>query len=450
MHPLPHVTIIILNWNGRSYLDSCLNAIAQLDYPTYDIILADNNSSDDSIPFITANFPWVNILQNHQNLGYAAGNNRALRQLTADFAVLVNPDIIVSRSWLRELIKPMLADPAIAVAGCKLYFPEGHLLQHAGGTIQGPRSMPNHFGVGQDDQGHFDQLKDVDYVTGAAMALRRTALESIGYFDEGFFMYFEEADLCARARTAGYRVVYVPQAAAIHDESAFAVRGSPAYLQRFHYGRWRYLLKHFHPQTIIKETFAAEEAWLADVPWEERRAVNKAYRAVFAGQTEIFAARKAAAEREFSKEQQQIIHTKLNELRQKAAKNEAYQMALAQLDRAANLEVQPFTSDVPLFGSLIARLRQLWAAVASTENAHSYTSQQNEFNDQLLQKLEELAKRLPDTPDRWLEQDNNLGQVQQQHKDAAAELKGLIQQLNTIEQRLKRLENKSASIQNDS
>ncbi len=445
MRSFPHVTIIILNWNGRSYLQSCLNAITQLDYPDFDVVLVDNNSSDDSEYFVQAHFPWVNIRQNHQNLGYAAGNNRALRHLSADFAVLINPDIIVSPSWLRELIKPMLADRTIAVAGCKLYFPEDNLLQHAGGTISGPRAMPDHRGVGQDDQGQFDEVIDVDYVTGAALVLRRTALETIGFFDEGFFMYFEEVDFCDRARTAGYRVVYVPQATAIHDESAFAVRGSPTYLERFHYGRWRYLLKHFDPLMIMNKTFPAEEEWLADLPRDERQAVNRAYRSALAGLPEIFQTRRTGGNIEISHEQQETIRTKLEEMRRLAAKNPQYQRAMVQLAAAGNIQARPFTSSVPLFGSLIARLRGLWAAVAVRDSADSFAAQQNEFNRQLVQKLDELSKRLPLPADQWLDKDDSLGHVRQQHKDVAAELRQLVQHLDALQARLQRLEESAKS-----
>ena len=127
MSELPHVTIIVLNWNGRSYLDSCLTALSRLDYPRYSVVLVDNASSDDSVAFVQQQFPQVNIVQNRRNLGYAGGNNLALRNLQSEFAVLVNPDIVVNRQWLKQLITPLTADQTMAIAGCKLYFPGGQL-----------------------------------------------------------------------------------------------------------------------------------------------------------------------------------------------------------------------------------------------------------------------------------------------------------------------------------
>ncbi len=129
------------------------------------------------------------------------------------------------------------------------------------------------------------------YVIGAAAAVRRELLERIGLLDEGFFLYFEDADLCARAWRAGYRVVYCPAATGIHVESATAVKGSFAYLHRFHSGRWRYLLKHFSPGEIAGQSLSAEAAWLDGLGESERRAVSLAYLATLRQLPTIWAAR---------------------------------------------------------------------------------------------------------------------------------------------------------------
>src|SRR5690606_22542496 len=102
-------------------------------------------------------------------------------------------------------------------------------------------------------------------------------LAQIGLMDEGFFLFFEDADLCSRARAAGFRVAYVPDATGIHIESATAQKGSFAYLQRFHAGRWRYLLKHFPAGELAGESLAAEAVWLEGLDGGERRAAGLAY-----------------------------------------------------------------------------------------------------------------------------------------------------------------------------
>ena len=440
MIALPHVTIIVLNWNGRSYLEACLTALSNLDYPQFAVLLVDNASSDDSLAFVRQHFPQVSIMRSYRNLGYAGGNNRALRQIQSEFAVLVNPDIVVNPNWLQELISPMVSDPTIAIAGCKLYFPGGKLIQHAGGIITQPRAMPDHRGLHQIDQGQYDKFSDVDYVTGAALAIRRSALPSIGFLDEGFFMYFEEADFCARARAAGYRVVYVPQATAVHDESAFAVRGSDAYLERFHTGRWRYLLKHFPPQDIIAATFPAEQEWLADLQGAERWAVNRAYRTTLAGLDQLFKVRMIDGGSAVDEEQQSLIRENLKRLRRTASENPHFQQQLAELEAQGTIQEQSFTSNSPLFGPLIARIRSLWAAVAVRETVSEIITQQNAFNEQLLQELRAAEKQLSLAAADRLAKDDNLGNIKQQHLEIDAQLARTYQILASIQARLERLE----------
>ena len=440
MSELPHVTIIVLNWNGRSYLDSCLTALSRLDYPRYSVVLVDNASSDDSVAFVQHRFPQVNIVQNRRNLGYAGGNNLALRNLQSEFAVLVNPDIVVNRQWLKELITPLTADQTMAIAGCKLYFPGGQLLQHAGGLISRPRAMPDHRGVREPDRGQYDSLCDVDYVTGAAIAIRHTALQTIGLLDEGYFMYFEEVDYCTRARAAAYRVVYVPQATAVHDESAIAVRGSYSYLERFHTGRWRYLLKHFEPHNIIAATFPAEEQWLANLQGDERQAVNRAYRTTLAGLDKIFSTRVADGGTEVNDKQQSSIAAGLQQLRRTAYDNPLNKQKLDELSEKADVQERPFSSTTPLIGPLLARIRALWAAVAVRESVSGITRQQNAFNEKLVQELREMESRLPLPTADWLQQDDNLGAVKQQQTEIDAELARAYQLIASIQSRLERLE----------
>jgi len=120
MNNLPSVTIIILNWNASEFLAHCLTSLQQVDYPNLIIQVVDNNSTDDSLELLAAQFPHIPVIRNSENLGFSAGNNRALRQLETDIAVLLNPDVVVSPTWLRQLIAPMQEDRQIGVAGCKL------------------------------------------------------------------------------------------------------------------------------------------------------------------------------------------------------------------------------------------------------------------------------------------------------------------------------------------
>ena len=161
-------------------------------------------------------FPQIELILSSDNLGYGGGANLALRKCRADVAVVLNTDITVPPDWLMQLMAPMLADPQLGIAGCKLYYPGGRSIQHAGGYVTTPQAWPGHYGLNDEDLGQHDAIRDVDYVIGAALAVKRSVWEQIGLFDEGYFLYYEDVDYCQRAQRAGFRVVYIPTAWLTH------------------------------------------------------------------------------------------------------------------------------------------------------------------------------------------------------------------------------------------
>jgi GT2 family glycosyltransferase len=424
----PTVAAVILNWNGRPYLESCLSALAAQTYPITRVLLVDNGSSDDSVAFVRARFPSVEILDNGGNVGFGAGNNVALRQLlgaegtpAADIALLLNPDVVLSPDCVAALAETLAADPTIAIAGGKLWYPDRVTLQHAGGYITAPQAMPGHYGVGQRDAGQQDARRDVEYVIGAALAVRLAALARIGLFDEGFFLFYEDCDLCRRARAAGYRVVYEPRATAVHIESVVTVRGSFSYLQRFHSGRWRYLLKHFSTAHLLDETLPAETAWLGRIDAAERRAAGLAYVAARHALPDIAHARSTAhspdAADPLPDESWAALATALDDLRDRARQDALDGAALAGLAAAATLVERPFVSTVPLFGPLIARFRTAWNNVASRWYIGHVMEQQNTFNALAVRQLEtyelELREQLALLEEQVVEQEALRRRVQE-------------------------------------
>ena len=382
----PTLSVIILNWNGRPYLESCLVSLEAQTLAPDRIILVDNGSSDGSVAFVRERFPLVSIRENGGNLGFAAGNNTALRDEASGIVVLLNPDVVLSPDALSTMVAAMTADATIGVIGCKLWYPGGELIQHAGGHITHPQALPRHDGIGERDEGQYEVARDVEYVIGAAAALRVSMLDQIGLMDEGFFLYFEDVDLCTRAHQAGYRVVYLPQATAIHVESATAVRGSFAYLQRFHAGRWRYLLKHFPAEEMAGPTLAAEADWLDRLAGPERRAVSLAYLTTMRHLPAIWAAREKEGGGPVSPEVQTAVASGLASLHARATHFSAEQPAL--LAAAAELRERPFTSSVPVLGPLLARLRAAWNNVASRWYLNHLMIQQSEFNRLAAREIE--------------------------------------------------------------
>ncbi len=402
MSEFPSVSIIVLNWNGRSYLQACLSALLEQTIHPERIILVDNGSTDDSVALVQQHFPTVELLENEINLGYAGGNNSALRRVRSDVSILVNPDIVVKDGWLEQILLPFEQDAAVGVAGCKLLFPGGQQLQHAGGVITHPRAMPGHRGMYTQDDGQMDTPADVDFVTGAAVAVRREMMEAAGLLDEGFFMYFEDADWCTRALREGYRVLYVPQATAVHDESAIAGRGSPSYLRYFHTGRWRYLLKHFDADEIVEESLPAEAAWLEEIEGDERRALGWAYRDTATDFPAIMAARLADGAVEIAASSQATISSKLLEMRRAAMLWPADPAIWEDLAKTAQVKPEPFSSTAPVLAPLFARMRDLWAGVSAKGYINALNTQQNEFNRAAVDELRDIEGRLADLRDSWM------------------------------------------------
>ncbi|MEW5871694.1 MAG: glycosyltransferase family 2 protein [Chloroflexota bacterium] len=239
------VSIIVLAYNGQAYLRVCLEAVCRQDYPNFETIVVDNASRDGSAVLVRRDFPGVQLVENRRNLGFAGGNNLGMRLARGEIIVLLNHDTVVEPTWLSELVKAVQSDPAIGIAGCKIYNPDGRTLQHAGGWFL-PNGLSNHYGRDEVDQGQYEQPRPVEYVTGAALAIRRQVIERCGGLDPGYFpAYFEEADWCLRARKAGYQVVYAPAARLVHHESVWSSVTSPRFLYTYHKNRLRFVLKNY-------------------------------------------------------------------------------------------------------------------------------------------------------------------------------------------------------------
>ncbi|MDH7474362.1 MAG: glycosyltransferase family 2 protein [Anaerolineae bacterium] len=251
------VSVIIPVWNGREYLPGCLDSLLAQDYPDFEVIVVDNASADSSADLVAEKYPQVRLIQNLQNLGFAGGCNVGLQVAQGDTFVLLNQDTIVRPGWLRALVKA-LQKPEVGVAGCKILYPNGKTIQHAGGWIEWPLGLAHHYGQGEQDDGQWDEPRQVDYVTGAAMAFRRDILEKAGQMDEEFWPgYFEDSDFCFRVREAGHETWYIPEAVIVHVEG-ISIRNPVEHSLFNERGRLRFVLKHMHPRQFLEEFIPAE------------------------------------------------------------------------------------------------------------------------------------------------------------------------------------------------
>jgi GT2 family glycosyltransferase len=252
-------SLIIPVWNGAGVVLDCLRALyAHSGAHLLEVIAVDNASPDISAQLMRGNFPQVTVLRQPTNLGFAGGVNAGLDAAHGELFVLLNQDCLVQPGWLDAVIQALHDHPEMGIAGCTIFNPDGSL-NHAGAFIRRPEAVGEHL---TDRVG--DAPQPVDYVTGAAMVIRRSTWDAIGRFDEGFYpAYFEESDYCYRARGAGIATWYVPGAHVTHLFSSREWQRDPLKHTADQYrSRYRFVCKHFTRQEI--EPFTAAELTALD------------------------------------------------------------------------------------------------------------------------------------------------------------------------------------------
>jgi GT2 family glycosyltransferase len=201
----PPVSLIILNYNGQSFLKDCLASIKKLNYPDYEVILVDDASTDRSVALVKKNFPWVKVLVNQKNLGAPASFNRAARQARFNLLVKLDNDVIVDKNWLKEMVSAA-KNPKVGVVGSKILHYGSEEVQDIGSNIDHFGYQMNYYTLeGLPKKG--TKTKAVFYVSGCAMLLKKNLFEKAGQFDEKYFLYKDDLDLCWRIKLLGYQTV---------------------------------------------------------------------------------------------------------------------------------------------------------------------------------------------------------------------------------------------------
>ncbi len=217
------VAVVILNWNGRKLLEEFLPSVWEHSHAVSTVIVADNASTDDSVPFIREHYPGIEIIQLTENFGFAGGYNKALKQVDADIQVLLNSDVAVTANWIEPIVKMMEDDPTIAACMPKIKaYKSKESFEYAGaagGFIDKngyPFCRGRLFDLLEKDEGQFDDEIEVFWATGAAMFMRADLYESAGGLDTDFFAHMEEIDLCWRVKNQGYRIMYCGKSTVYH------------------------------------------------------------------------------------------------------------------------------------------------------------------------------------------------------------------------------------------
>jgi len=271
--------VVIVTYRSGEVIDTCLRHLLASDVKA-EIVVVDNASADDSAE-VAARHEGVSVIRNPDNRGFAAAVVQGVAATGGDPIVLLNPDTEVEPGCLRRLVEA-LEDPQVAIAGCKVLDTDGRTIQHAGGIV-GPNALTDHIGRGETDHGQYDEVRDVSYVTGAALAISRPVWELLGGLDVGYWpAYFEECELCWRARAAGYRVIVEPRAVLRHHEAA-STRGEEeslpeTFYRAYHRNRLRFVMRNFPLTRLLVGFLPAETRWmLAGHHRGQGKALGQAY-----------------------------------------------------------------------------------------------------------------------------------------------------------------------------
>ena len=225
--------VVVLNWNGKAWLEKFLaNLVKHSQEAT--VFVADNASTDDSVDFVKSNFPSVEIIINASNGGYAKGYNDALKQIDAEYFVLINSDIEVTDGWLSPIIDLMDSDKKIAACQPKLLdYKKRNTFEYAGASggfidnLGYPFCRGRIFDDIEQDNGQYNDATEVFWATGACLFVRASHFNEVGGLDEDFFAHQEEIDLCWRLKNKGYKIMVQPKSVVYHVGGGTLNAGSP-------------------------------------------------------------------------------------------------------------------------------------------------------------------------------------------------------------------------------
>lgn len=426
----PVLAIVVISYNSTSYLPVCLESLLSevAAYPanvtTVKVAVVENGSDHSSRAVVQklaqtrSNLQW---LQAPANLGYAGGANFGWQRLgQANIYIVLNPDMRFCRGWLSKLVAPFERGPQIGVVGCKLLDENNHI-QHAGGLVQHGTALGQHFGAGEADDGRWDEGTEVEFVTGAALAIRGELLNRLGGFDARFFPgYYEDVDLCRRVRQAGYKIWYEPQAVAYHYEGGTFGRSS-GYYRALHRNRLRFVLKNLPARQLFFEFVPAERTRLKGMlASADRRAGEAVYRVACLSQVEQFSTSKSGAAKDGAAVLKDELGNYSSGQELENLQVEQLEKQLTEVKTSWKVEEKPFRSGLPL----VATLREKFNSISTKWYVRPILQQQVDYNGAVARSLETLGQLVAG-------------------RDTSRDIQyvALASRLTTLEERLERIEN---------
>lgn len=246
------VSVIIVNWNGKKFISECLDGLRRQTYKDHSIVLVDNASDDGSLELIHRKYPEVKTIALAENLGFAVANNIAIESIDTEYVALLNNDAVPHPGWLTNLLKTLEMNPGAGMAASKMLLydhPEiidraGDIYTTAATALLNGRGKPSYY---------FNKPAWIFGACAGAAIYRKQMLDEIGFFDEDFFLLYEDVDLSFRAQLHGYKCIYVPNAIVYHKASGSIGDDTPVSVYYSHRNlEWVYI--HNMPRILVLKT----------------------------------------------------------------------------------------------------------------------------------------------------------------------------------------------------
>ncbi|MCK4428643.1 MAG: glycosyltransferase family 2 protein [candidate division Zixibacteria bacterium] len=266
--PNKQLSIVIVNYNVKNLLKKCLESIFEYEKDIeFEVIVVDNNSTDQSQGMLKRDFPQVKLIENKRNLGFSKGCNQGTKESRGRYILLLNPDAELTPGGFKKMIDFMDSKPEVGICGPKMTDREGNLQFSC-------RSFPSYLTAISSSQSFLNrifpenllsqkyllknqdhsQIREVDWVSGSCLLAKREMLEKVGLLDERFYMYVEDVDLCYRAKMAGFSVFYFPQVLVIHHIGKSTQKKKFNMLVEHHRSMYYFYEKHHNPNVFLRGT----------------------------------------------------------------------------------------------------------------------------------------------------------------------------------------------------
>jgi len=231
------VSLIILNWNGKHFLNDCLKSVSRIKYKPLEVIVVDNNSTDGSQEFVKKNYPKFKLIENKENFGFAEGNNIGFRASKGEYVMFLNNDTKVEPDFINFLIDDFKTDKKIGCLQPQMRVMKDRKILDEAGSFMSFTGFLYHYGYRKSYKlEKYNKKREIFSAKGACIIFPRKVLDKIGVFDKDFFIFFEETDLCFRVWLAGYTVMYEPKSVIYHF-----VGGDTSSSNKYNYERRMYL-----------------------------------------------------------------------------------------------------------------------------------------------------------------------------------------------------------------